>query len=51
MNIGTLLPCNVVVYRDDDDKTAVMVMDPIAALITKPPARLPRKTSVVLPYP
>ena len=32
INIGTLLPCNVVVYRDDDDKTVVMVMDPVAAL-------------------
>ena len=32
INIGTLMPCNVVVYRDDDDKTIVMVMDPVAAL-------------------
>lgn len=32
INIGTLLPCNVVVYRDDNDKTVVMVMDPVAAL-------------------
>ncbi|KAB0663856.1 DUF302 domain-containing protein [Oryzomonas japonica] len=32
INIGTLLPCNVVVYQGDDDKTAVMVMDPVAAL-------------------
>lgn len=32
INIGTLLPCNVVVYRDDNGKTAVMVMDPVAAL-------------------
>jgi uncharacterized protein (DUF302 family) len=32
INVGTLLPCNVVVYRDDDGKTAVMVMDPVAAL-------------------
>ena len=32
INIGTLLPCNVVVYRDDDSKTVVMVMDPVAAL-------------------
>ncbi|HAJ28450.1 MAG TPA: hypothetical protein DCG53_14625 [Syntrophus sp. (in: bacteria)] len=32
INIGTLLPCNVVVYRDDDNKTVVMVMDPVAAL-------------------
>lgn len=31
INIGTLLPCNVVVYRDDD-RTAVVVMDPVAAL-------------------
>jgi uncharacterized protein (DUF302 family) len=32
INIGTLLPCNVVVYRDDNGKTVVMVMDPVAAL-------------------
>lgn len=32
INIGTLLPCNVVVYRDDDQKTVVMIMDPVAAL-------------------
>lgn len=32
LNIGTLLPCNVVVYCDDDGKTVVMVMDPVAAL-------------------
>lgn len=32
INIGTLLPCNVVVYRNDDDKTVVMVMDPVATL-------------------
>lgn len=32
INIGTLLPCNVVVYRDDNQKTVVMVMDPVAAL-------------------
>ena len=32
INIGALLPCNVVVYRDDDGKTVVMVMDPVAAL-------------------
>ena len=32
INVGTLLPCNVVVYRDDEEKTVVMVMDPVAAL-------------------
>jgi uncharacterized protein (DUF302 family) len=32
LNIGTLLPCNLVVYRDDDGKTVVMAMDPVAAL-------------------
>lgn len=30
--IGTLLPCNVVVYAGDDGQTVVMVMDPVAAL-------------------
>ena len=32
LNIGTLLPCNVVVYSADDGRTAVMIMDPEAAL-------------------
>lgn len=32
LNIGTLLPCNVVVYEADDGDTAVMIMDPVAAL-------------------
>ena len=32
VNLGTLLPCNVVVYTRDGGKTAVMVMDPVAAL-------------------
>ena len=31
-DLGTLLPCNVVVYTGDDGKTVVMVMDPVAAL-------------------
>ncbi|HEX9080289.1 MAG TPA: DUF302 domain-containing protein [Desulfuromonadaceae bacterium] len=32
LNIGTLLPCNVIVYEADDGGTAVMIMDPVAAL-------------------
>lgn len=32
LNIGTLLPCNVVVYAASDHRTAVMIMDPVAAL-------------------
>jgi len=32
VNLGTLLPCNVVVYSRDDGKTVVMIMDPVAAL-------------------
>jgi uncharacterized protein (DUF302 family) len=32
LDIGTLLPCNVVVYEGDDSKTVVMIMDPVAAL-------------------
>jgi len=30
INIGVLLPCNVVIYTRDDGKAAVMFMDPIA---------------------
>lgn len=32
INLGTLFPCNVVVYTRDDGKTAVMAMDPVVAL-------------------
>lgn len=32
INIGTLLPCNVVLYEHDNGNTAVMIMDPVAAL-------------------
>ncbi|RII25531.1 MAG: hypothetical protein CXR31_13200 [Geobacter sp.] len=32
LNIGTLLPCNVVVYTGDDGQTVVMAMDPVATL-------------------
>ena len=32
LNIGTLLPCNVVLYETDDGDTAVVIMDPKAVL-------------------
>lgn len=32
LNIGTLLPCNVVLYETDGGDTAVVVMNPEAAL-------------------
>ena len=32
LDIGTLLPCNVVIYASDDGTTTVMIMDPVAAL-------------------
>ncbi len=32
LNIGTLLPCNVVVYTGDDGQTVVMAMDPVATI-------------------
>lgn len=32
LNIGTLLPCNVVLYETDDGNTVVVIMDPEAAL-------------------
>jgi uncharacterized protein (DUF302 family) len=30
INVGVLLPCNVIIYTRNDGKTAVMFMDPIA---------------------
>ncbi|HJV66114.1 MAG TPA: DUF302 domain-containing protein [Geomonas sp.] len=32
INLGALLPCNVVIYTQDGGRTAVVVMDPIAGL-------------------
>ena len=32
LNLGVLLPCNVVVYVGDDDRTRVMAMDPVGAM-------------------
>lgn len=32
LDIGTLLPCNVVLYESNDRGTTVMIMDPVAAL-------------------
>lgn len=32
VNLGALMPCNVLVYARDDGRTAVVAMDPVAAL-------------------
>lgn len=32
VNIGTLLPCNVIVYSVDESRTVVSIMDPVVAL-------------------
>jgi uncharacterized protein (DUF302 family) len=32
MDIGLLLPCNVILYESDDGKTVVAAIDPVAAM-------------------
>ena len=32
INLGVLLPCNVIVFADDDGRTVVRAMDPVGAM-------------------
>ncbi len=32
LDVGVLLPCNVVVYETDDDKTVISMVDPVSAI-------------------
>lgn len=32
LNIGLLLPCNVIVYEEDDDQSTISIVDPITML-------------------
>ena len=37
LEVGTLLPCNVVVYVDDDDRTVISAVDPATMLPSDAP--------------
>ncbi len=37
LNVGTLLPCNVVVYEGDDGRTVLEAVDPVSMLPTGTP--------------
>jgi uncharacterized protein (DUF302 family) len=41
LEIGTMLPCNVVVYEGDDGKAVVLAMDPLQAIAAASPAVRP----------
>ncbi|MBX3272606.1 MAG: DUF302 domain-containing protein [Sandaracinaceae bacterium] len=38
LQVGTLLPCNVVLYEDDHGKTVIEAVDPVALLPAGEPA-------------
>ena len=38
LTVGTLLPCNVVLYEDDDGKTVIEAVDPVTLLPAGEPA-------------
>jgi uncharacterized protein (DUF302 family) len=41
LEVGTMLPCNVVVYEDDDGKAVVLAIDPVQAIAAANPAVKP----------
>ena len=41
LEIGTMLPCNVVVYEGDDGKAVVLALDPVHAIAATSPAVRP----------
>ena len=45
-SVGTMLPCNVVVYEGDDGKAVVLAIDPVQTVAAAQPALIKMATTV-----
>lgn len=46
LEVGVMLPCNVVVYESDDGKAVVHAIDPVQTVAAAQPALMPMATAV-----
>ena len=46
LDIGVMLPCNVIVYERDDGKATVVAIDPMATIAAQDPNLVPVATEV-----